>query len=227
MTKIWQIISVVGALSCSPYAAAQSKYGYLYDTTAEILRIDRETMVLSADDIDRIATRACKTLGHLLKDPNFRNDIQSLHRASETQTEYSRRLSEDLLFFVDSFIPEERKWLHVAGITDEVVINRILIVASALRGSLRETQSQQSIMENVDRLRQEVCLAAERAATGRADERAKKYRRAQIKRWGIGFAGVTLIAVDALALGPSSGVAAASFLIGGSVISAVTAEIPQ
>ena len=222
--KMYRIVCILCALLASPYALAQSKYSYLHETTTEILKTDRGALKLSVDDVGSIATRACKTLMILLKDRNFHKDLEALQSASATTSAYHQQLSDDIILFVDSFLQSESGFLTQAGIKDKAVANKVLLIASSLRASLRERPDQKRILQNVEKLRAEICYTAENIAKLQENVKTQEQRTKMVRRWGLGFVGLTLIAADTIALVPSSGAAIASYTLGGAAVGAAIAQ---
>ncbi|GIL06639.1 MAG: hypothetical protein BroJett031_31590 [Betaproteobacteria bacterium] len=207
----------------APLALAQSKYSYLHQTTNEILQIDRSSMKMTPGDFASIATRACKTLELLLKDENFKKDLSDLANAAGSHSTYHKQLTDDLVLFIDSFLRRESDLLKQAGLTPKAS-SEVLLVASSVRVSLREKPDLSKLIENIERLRTEICRAASAVAKAQDDERAREQRWKTVRRWGLGLAGLSLIGADAIALAPSGGVATASFTLGGVAVGAAIAQ---
>lgn len=69
-------------------------------------------MKLTPAETAGVATRVCKTLEALLRDPSFKRDLHDLADLSKKHSEYHRRLAYDLVFFIGSFVPEETQILR-------------------------------------------------------------------------------------------------------------------
>ncbi len=211
-------------LACTSLAAfGAGKYAYLYETTNEILRIQRSAMKMSPADASSIAVRVCKTLEMLRKDENFVKDINNLARASGEYSAYQRQLADDLVFFLDSFAVEETQALLKAGLAPHA-ISQIMGVSGALRGALRERTNVDQLTGNIEKLRSEVCAAATTMSKAQDDEKSREQRWKTVRRWGLGLSGVSMIAADALGAGLTVGASTASFTIGGAAVGAAVAQ---
>ncbi|MEC5217059.1 hypothetical protein RCH09_002015 [Actimicrobium sp. GrIS 1.19] len=204
-------------------AHAQSRYGYLHKTVEEILEIQRKAMKPSPADVAAVASRACNTLIILLdKDPNFKKDIEALASASHKNLAFHRQLANDLVFFMDSFAPQEQEYLLKSGASPGASAD-ILIAAALSRDALREPLSAQRLLANIEKLRVETCKGAKILADANDAEEAQQSRRTQIRKWALGLGGLSLIAADAVFAVPSGGVATASFTLGGAGVGAAVA----
>jgi len=180
-------------------------------------------MKMTPDEAGKIATRACKTLDLLLSDENFRKDLDALAKATGEHSAYHRQLIDDLVLFIDSFLPQESELLKQAGVSPRAS-NEILLVASSFRGSLGEKPDLNKIIRNIGTLRKEICSAATSIVKEQDNEKAREQRWKTVKRWGLGLGGLSLIGVDATGLLPSGGMATASFTLGGAAVAAAVAQ---
>lgn len=202
---------------------AQSRYGYLQKTVEEILEIQRKALKPSPGEVAAVATRACNTLTILLdKDTSFRKDIEALASASPKNLDFHRQLANDLVFFMDTFVPQEHEYLLKSGASPAATAE-ILIAAALSKDSLREPLSAERLLANIEKLRVETCKGAKVLADAKDTEDAQKSRRKQIKKWSLGIGGLSLIAADAVFAVPSGGVATASFTLGGAGVGAAVA----
>jgi hypothetical protein len=79
-------------------------------------------------------------------------------------------------------------------------------------------------MNNLIGLRNEACRAVETLAKEQDDEKSSQQRWKRIRRWGLGLGGLSLVAADAVAAVPTSGIATASFTLGGAAVTAALAQ---
>jgi hypothetical protein len=224
--KLTHVVCMVGIVLGTHVARAQSKYDYLHQTTNEILQIERGSMKMTPEEAGAIATRACKTLERLLGDPNFAQDVKKLAADTGKHSAYHRKLAGDVMEFVDAFIPEERDALRNANLSPRAV-SQIVLLATSVRSSLNDKPDPGKIMSSLDALRKEICAAATAFVKSQDDEKGRQQRLKTIRRWGLGLAGLSLIAADAAATVPSGGVATASFTLGGAAVGAAVADASQ
>ena len=211
------------AFGMDSLAVAQTRYTYLHETTNEILQIQRSTLKLTPTESASIANRVCKTLTALMKDSAFKDDVYKLAERSKQQSSYHQQLADDLVFFLDSFVPDEEKILRASNFSPNAT-TQMLAAASALRGSLREPLSPEQLMNNLNALRNEACAAVDVSLKEQDDERSRQQRWKKIRRWGLGLGGLSLVAADAFAALPSGGIATASFTLGGAAVGAAVAQ---
>lgn len=215
---------IVGLLLASPAASAQPDYRYLHQAVDEIHQIQRKALKPTAADVAAVAVRACKTLEILLdKDPTFRRQIETLAADSRQNLNYHRQLADDLLLFIESFVPQEHEYLLRAGVPAGTTSD-ILIAAALSRAALREPLSAKTLLEQLERLRQETCQGAQVLERAQDSAATTQQRRNAITRWALGLGGVSLIAADAVFAVPSGGVATASFTLGGAGVGAAIAR---
>lgn len=207
----------------SAFAQPANRYGYLHKTTDEILEIRRKAINPSPADIAGIASRVCTTLTVLLdKDPNFRKDVERLAADSKNHMDYHRQLADDLIFFLDAFLPEENEYLMQSGVSPYTA-GQILSAASLSRNSLREPLPAATVLGNIERLRSQTCEGAKTLAQAQDSQDAQKQRRRTLTKWAYGLGGISLIAADAVFAAPTGGVATASFTLGGVGVGAAIA----
>lgn len=215
---------VVSILSLNASALPSNRYGYLHKTTDEVLEIRRKAVNPSDSDIAGIASRVCSTLTVLLdKDPNFRKDLERLSADSSKNMNYHRQLADDLIFFIDAFLPEENEYLLKSGVSPYTA-SQILIAAGMSRNSLREPLPAATVLGNIERLRSQTCEGAKALAQAQENQNAQSQRRRTLTKWALGLGGVSLIAADAVFAVPSGGVATASFTLGGAGVGAAVAQ---
>ncbi|HTD11810.1 MAG TPA: hypothetical protein VK676_07075 [Steroidobacteraceae bacterium] len=210
-------------LGLGSVAMAQSRYSYLHETTNEILQIQRSTVKLTPGESARIANRVCKTLEALLRDRGFKDDVYKLAELSRKQSDFHQQLADNLVFFLDAFVPDEASVLRKSNLSPDAT-TQMLAAASALRESLRTPLSPEQLMNNLIGLRNEACRAVETLAKEQDDEKSSQQRWKRIRRWGLGLGGLSLVAADAVAAVPTSGIATASFTLGGAAVTAALAQ---
>ncbi|THF64175.1 hypothetical protein [Pseudothauera rhizosphaerae] len=192
--------------------------------TDEIHTILRKTPKPAPKDMMQISNIACNALRMLLeKEPRFKADIEALAAAGIENQAHHRRLADDVLFFLDSFIEEEHHYLVQSGISPDSSAD-ILIAAALVRSALREPPSANTVYADILKLRDEVCRVARAVTESEADKDAYEARKRTIKRWALGLGGVSLITADALFAVPSGGTASASFAVGGASVGAAISQ---
>jgi hypothetical protein len=190
----------------------------------EIHAILRKTPNPTAKDVAQVAVIGCNALTMLLdKDPQFKADIEAMAAAGAKNQAHHRRLADDLVFFVDSFVDEEHRYLVRSGMSAGSTAD-ILIASALVRSALREPLSARVAYADIEKLRDEVCRGAKRLADAETDRDAYEVRKRKIRRWALGLGGVSLITADALFAIPSGGTASASFTLGGASVGAAIAQ---
>ena len=207
------LLTLVLALVSGP-AWAASKYQYVVDATNRIIELSSQSMSPSADVLAKASAEACHALTGLLKDPEFRKDLDKMDQRAPKTHEERAKLKRDLALFVGAFLRTEEEALKKAGLKKEAV-KQILWSAGMLQEALDDELDLTRIITAIDKFRVEVCEAAK--GIEQAQEETK--RRGILRKWAFRIGGVALIVVDLTAAALTSPVAVGSVAIGTVVMS--------
>jgi hypothetical protein len=212
-----KILLVASAmLSLIPCAWTQTKreyLEYLKDTANAIYALENQSMDLKPDELERVSTMACRTLERLSSDSDFKKDLAEFDKKRSKNTDFQNRLKHDLDAFAESFAGPESVFLRNAGLSEQATSD-ILVSAAFLHDSPPIAQNAASSLEGIDKLRRDICTAAQAIKNRNDQVRTAEEQHKRLRKWGFGIGGLTLIAVDIAAV-EMPPLAAASATIGG------------
>jgi len=213
--SVKNLLTFAIALLIAPGLRSESKYQYLEDTANAIFDLESRSMEPTAEQINEIASRACKTLQRLLRDKAFADDLYRLEKASLQSREFNR-LRRDLTQFAE-FLSAEASLMKKAGLSDRAILET-LSAASLFRDALGPgaRPDAKRILDSINSLQGEICSDA----TTMTEKLTAQQRRLILARWAVGLGGLAMIGVDATATVPTGGLATASFALGGALAGA-------
>ena len=195
---------------------------YLTDTANQIYELEKGSMELKPDELKRISTSACRTLERLAGDEEFKRDLARFNEKQPKDTKLLTQVRSDLDAFIDSFAKPEAALLRSAGLSPKATSD-ILFSAAFFHDSPPAADGA-AILANIDRLRRDICSAAQAIENNQDNAKTSEERRKRFRKWGFGIGGLTLIAVDITAAAESAGLSTASVAIGAQMFGAAIKE---
>ena len=128
----------------------------------------------------------------------------------------------DLDAFIESFAKPESALLRSAGLSPKATSD-ILFSAAFFHDSPPAADGA-AILANIDRLRRDICSAAQAIENNQENAKTSEERRKRFRKWGFGIGGLTLIVVDITAAAESAGLSTASVAIGAQIFGAAIKE---
>lgn len=214
------LVSLVGAgpAWCQQPGEPIDKYRYLIDATNKIYDLTQRSVEPEPKERAEIAARACNALKELLGDMDFIADLQRMAKATPEHKEQHTRMRRDLVSFLDAFLKPEAGLLSKAGLSGAAVFE-VSSAASFLSGqALGQQPDPDKILAAIGTLRKDICAAAVTLAQAQKDELGNIERNRRWKKLALGMGGVVVIIVDAKSAVPTGGLATASFVIGGAML---------
>ena len=196
---------------------------YLTDTANQIYELEKGSMEPKPDDLKRISTSACRTLERLASDQEFKRDLARFDEKRPKDMKLLTQIRSDLNAFIDSFAKPEAALLRSAGLSPKATSD-ILFSAAFFHDSPPSAADGAAILANIDRLRRDICSAAQAIENNQDNARTSEERRKRFRKWGFGIGGLTLIAVDITAAAESAGLSTASVAIGAQMFGASIKE---
>jgi len=194
---------------------------YLTETANQIYELEKGSMEPKPDELKRISTSACRTLERLASDQEFKRDLARLGEKQPKDMKLLTQVRSDLDAFVESFAKPESALLRSAGLSPKATSD-ILFSAAFFHDSPAADGA--AVLANIDRLRRDVCSAAQAIENNQDNARTSEERRKRFRKWGFGIGGLTLIAVDITAAAESAGLSTASVAIGAQMFGAAIKE---
>ena len=195
---------------------------YLTETANQIYELEKGSMELKPDELKRISTSACRTLERLAGDEEFKRDLARFNEKQPKDMKLLTQVRSDLDAFIDSFAKPEAALLRSAGLSPKATSD-ILFSAAFFHDSPPAADGA-AILANIDRLRRDICSAAQAIENNQDNAKTSEERRKRFRKWGFGIGGLTLIAVDITAAAESAGLSTASVAIGAQMFGAAIKE---
>ena len=161
------------------------------------------------------------TLERLAGDEEFKKDLARFDEKKPKDMKLLTQVRSDLDAFIESFTKPESALLRSAGLSPKATSD-ILFSAAFFHDSPAADGA--AILANIDRLRRDICSAAQAIENNQDNAKTSEERRKRFRKWGFGIGGLTLIAVDITAAAESAGLSTASVAIGAQMFGAAIKE---